>query len=101
MPVKTKNSTTIITTKLTASTEIFHWKVRARAKNTTSRTPRMGKIYRMLSRSAGVEGRGALLIYSISVSSCSILKTFLHRYEMRDNHSCHWYCKENRHKQRP
>src|SRR5579875_227453 len=72
MPTKTKNRTTSRTTRLSTSTEIFHWNAKAPVKNSTSRTPRIGKIYRMLSRDAGVEGRGALLTYSISESSGSI-----------------------------
>src|SRR5579883_1384446 len=83
IPVKTKNRITIRVMRLSTRTEIFHCKKKATRKNSTSTTPSTGKIYRMLSRSAGVEGRGALLIYSISVSSCSILKTFLPCYEMR------------------
>src|SRR5271165_3258216 len=72
MPIKTKNRTTIKTTRLSTSAERFHWKAKAPTKKSTSRTPRTGKIYRMLSRDAGVEGLGALLTYSISDSSGSI-----------------------------
>src|SRR5579883_1575566 len=72
MPKKTKNRTTSRTTRLSTSAEIFHWKMAAPAKNSASRTPRIGKIYKMLKRDAGVEGRGALLTYSISDSSGSI-----------------------------
>src|SRR5216683_6473221 len=98
MAVKTKNRTTISTTRLSTSTEIFHCKKMAATKNKTSRTPRTGKIYKMLNRSAGVEGRGALLRYSISVSSCSIEKPFSIVIR-EDTHSCYLYFKDTRIKQ--
>src|SRR5579875_3858340 len=76
MPMKTKNRTTSRTTRLSTRAERFHWKIKEARKNSTRQTPRIGKIYRMLSRDAGVEGRGALLTYSISVSSGSIKEPF-------------------------